>query len=156
MKVVAGLDGVHVVVAVSVGQLLQRERQTGELRDSVLARRQLAVVIAEDPDLADAERVHVEALVVGPGIRGQVVGDIEPERTSLIMVGLKVWIHCVARLVTSESRNTGRFGLMLLLVSPERSMASRPNTRSLSLKLWSTRAKMKFVVDRLVDARARA
>jgi len=129
------LEGRHVVESVTVSQLLQRERQAGELRNPVLAVGQLAVPVAGEAKLADTQSILVETGVIRSWIRGNVVGPVKADRVSRIIEVLKVCIHCVARLLTFEVTNTGMFGLILLRVRFDRSQAKRPNTRSFWLKL---------------------
>src|SRR5437879_3581019 len=63
-KVGGWLEGDHIVESVAIGQLLQCERQARELRDAMLAVGQLAVPVARNSKLADAQSILIEAGVI--------------------------------------------------------------------------------------------
>ena len=72
------------------------------------------VPIARDTDPADAQSVHVETFIVGPGIGCFVVGNIEADRKSLIAFWLKVCTHRGARLTARARRFRDTFSVELL------------------------------------------
>ena len=92
-KVVGYLIAVGIVRAAV--QITDGEANTG---NACLGRSELAVAVAGHAKLANAKRIHIE-VGIGAGIDVVVAPVVDAEtRTSWRMLGLKVWIHCVATL----------------------------------------------------------